>query len=892
MTHKGAGPSLTPEYLGGVPEAFVQTALIAGGIGLWEWHPQSRNFAISPYLETLLGYPTGAFDGTVDAFLAHLLPSDRQRIQGALAEAAETGNEVDLEFRVIDLSGLARWFWGKGRVMRDAEGRTVRVVGTMQEIPASVVTERRMRRQQSALLELLAARRITQLSQGEAFQAITEVSGQSLEAERTSIWLFEEGGGGMRCADLYVRSAGQHTAGVTLSIDAYPAYFRALDRGRSLAASDAQGDPRTAELTQDYLLPAGITSMLEATVRREGKLIGVVCHEHVGPMRSWLLDEQSFAASIADMVAIVLESDERRCLAEALAESEERYRNYVGLSTEGIVRGELREPLDPMWPVEVQLSHLATHGVIAECNGPGAVMLGAVAPSALVGRPFGSVLPVDAFTRLGTKWIESSYRLAEDETEVVFPNGLRVWLLGAVVGVFRDGKVVGLWSAFRDITQRKESVTALEYQANHDSLTGLPNRKWLSERLAKLLVEAAHHGEPVALMMMDLDHFKEINDTLGHFAGDQLLKLIGPRVDPVLEAHGGELARLGGDEFAMVVRQIHDRTAVEALAADVIAALREPFEAGGLRLCIDASIGAAIFPTHGRDASALMRCADIAMYDAKRKRISVAVYSADDDRHSPRRLALAHTLGEAVRTGRIVVHYQPIVSLKERRICGVEALARWQHPEHGLIQPEEFIGLAEMGDQIRQLTLRVLAEAVAQWDRWRQAGFVTSVSVNLSTRVLVDRGLADGTRTLLARCGMPGEHLNFEITESAMLADAERAITTLEDLRAFGVGFSIDDFGIGFSSLSYLKRLPINSLKIDKSFVIGTSSSDHDASIVRSTIRLAHDLGLRVVAEGVETSDALALLQSAGCDEAQGFLIAPPQSGAQLLEWARQGNWG
>jgi EAL domain-containing protein (putative c-di-GMP-specific phosphodiesterase class I) len=197
-----------------------------------------------------------------------------------------------------------------------------------------------------------------------------------------------------------------------------------------------------------------------------------------------------------------------------------------------------------------------------------------------------------------------------------------------------------------------------------------------------------------------------------------------------------------------------------------------------------------------------------------------------------------------------------------------------------------------MGDQIRQLTLRVLAEAVTQWDRWRQAGLVTSVSVNLSTRVLVDRGFADETRTILARNRVPSEHLHFEITESAMLSEADRAIVTLERLHGFGIGFSIDDFGIGFSSLSYLKRLPLHSLKIDKSFVGGMSSSDCDASIVRSITRLAHDLGLRVVAEGVETSEALALVQSMGCDEAQGFFIARPQPGDHLLEWVRQGNWG
>ena len=892
MDQKRAGIHLLPEVPGASLDRSLQTALTAGGVGLWEWHPESRNLAVSPHLESLLGYPSCTFDGTVESFLAHLLPVDRQRVEHAVSAAAEHGHELDLEFRVVDLGGLGRWFWAKGRILHDLAGETPRVVGTMQEIPASVVTERRMRRQQSALLELLATRRITQLPQDEAFRAITEVAGQQLETERTSIWLFEENGEIMHCVSLYRRSLGQHTAGASLAIEAYPAYFRALDTRRALAASDAQRDPSTAELAADYLAPLGITSMLEATVRRDGRLIGVVCHEHVGPLRNWLLDEKGFAASIADVVAIVLEAEDRRRLAHALEESEERYRNYVNLSTEAILRSEFAESLDPAWPVDVQVAHLARCARVAECNSPFAHMMDAASTGELTGRLLESLLRADAFTRVATHWIESNYRLSEHETKIFLPDGSHRWLLGSMVGVFRNGRVAGLWTSFRDVTQRKESIAALEYQANHDSLTGLPNRKWLGERLTVLLSDAARADEALALMMMDLDHFKEINDTLGHFAGDQLLKLIGPRLAPVLEGHGGELARLGGDEFAVVVRPARDAATVEAIATGVIAALREPFAVGSLRLGIDASIGAAMYPTHGQDASALMRCADIAMYEAKRKHLSFALYSAADDRHSPRRLTLAHALGEAIRSGQIVVHYQPILDLKDRRVRGVEALARWLHPEHGLVAPGEFIAVAETGDQIRQLTLSVLAEAVAQWAAWRKGGFLTAMAVNLSTRVLVDRGFAEEARKILARHHMSGEYLQFEITESAMLSDAERAIATVHDLNALGVTFSIDDFGIGFSSLSYLKQLPIHSLKIDKSFVSGMASSDRDASIVRSTIHLAHDLGLRVVAEGVETTETLALLAAMGCDDAQGYLLALPQPGTEMLERVTRGEWG
>ncbi len=892
MDQKLEGFHLSPEPAGGISDHSLQIALTAGGVGLWEWHPESRNLAVSPHLESLLGYPSHTFDGSVESFLGHLLPADRQRLEHAVSAAAEFGNDIDLEFRVIDLTGLNRWFWAKGRALHDQTYEGACVVGTMQEIPASIVTERRMRRQQSALLDLFSTRGITQLPQNDAFRAITEIAGEQLQTERTGIWLLEERSELMRCVSLYHRNLAQHTAGATLKIDAYPAYFRALDRARALAASDAQHDPATAELTADYLAPLGITSMLEATVRRGGKLVGVVCHEHVGPQRNWLLDEQRFAASIADVVAIVLEAEDRRRLAQALEDNEERDRSFVNLSTEAILRGELTEPLDPEWSVEAQVAHVARCARVAECNPPFAQLMAAASTRELVSRPLRSLVHSDAFTRVITRWIESDYRLSEHEIDVFLPDGSQLWLLGSMVGIFRDGKVGGLWTSFRDVTQRKQSFAALEYQANHDSLTGLPNRKWLGDRLTFLLGKAARTGETLALMMMDLDHFKEINDTLGHFAGDQLLKLIGPRLAPVLEPHGGELARLGGDEFAVVVRPTRDGATVEAIATAVIAALGQPFAVGSLRLDIDASIGAAVFPTHGQDASALMRCADIAMYEAKRQHLSMALYNAADNRHSPRRLTLAHALGEAIRSGQIVVHYQPVLDLKERRVRVVEALARWLHPAHGLIAPDEFIPIAETGDQIRQLTLSVLAEAAAQWAVWRKLGFLTCIAVNLSARVLVDRGFAAETRRLLARHDMPCECLHFEMTESAVLSDSERAIATVDALSASGVGFSIDDYGIGFSSLSYLKELPIHSLKIDKSFVRGVASSDRDESIVRSTIHLAHDLGLRAVAEGVETAEMLALVTAMGCDDAQGYWIALPQPGPELLERVTRGQWG
>jgi diguanylate cyclase (GGDEF)-like protein len=680
-------------------------------------------------------------------------------------------------------------------------------------------------------------------------------------------------------------------AGASLEAAAYPAYFRALETGRSVAASDAHRDPRTVELAADYLAPLGIGAMLEAPIRHDGRLVGVVCHEHVGPPRQWLLDERSYAASIADLVTMALDAGERARLTERLGQSEERYRTFVSLSTEGILRVEISPAVPLEAPLEEQVAHIRRHGVVAEANASLARLLGASSPQRLVGRTLESLVRPDAAERILAEWIRAGYRFSEYEIDLVGFDGATLWLLGSMIGVTTDGHLVALWSTWRNITRRKEAVRALEHQARHDPLTGLPNRKWLAERLGAALEVARTTGDSLALMMMDLDHFKEINDSLGHFAGDQLLKLIGPRLEPLLAARGGELARLGGDEFAVILSRCGDAAAAAAVAHEVIASLREPFEVGSLRLGIDASVGASIAPTHGLDASTLMRCADVAMYEAKRKGLHATVYDAALDRYSPRRLALANALGEAVRNGELYVEYQPIARLADRSVAGVEALARWRHPQYGDVAPDEFIPLAEMGDHIRSLTLRVLADAARQWRAWRVRGIDLRIAVNLSTRVLIDQGFVAETRRILESHEVPGAGIAFEITESAMATDPQRALETIGRLHALGIGFSVDDFGIGFSSLSYLKQLPLEALKIDRSFVGGMLANVRDASIVRSTINLAHDLGLRVVAEGVETADALAMIRRLGCDEAQGHLIARPEGGAGIAAWVERGGW-
>jgi len=451
---QSSSSAFSPDVLGGAPEGFVQTALIAGGIGLWEWHLATGDLILSPHLQALLGYSDGAFDGASHTFLHRLLPPDRVRVEAAIGAVAANGNETDLEFRVLDAGGVARWFNARGRLLRDAVGRPARIVGTMQEVPATVVAERRMRRQQAGLLRLLAEDRITQLPVDEAFRRITEVAGRTLEIERTSVWLFDESRAFIRCHNLYRRSLRQHMAGASLEAAAYPAYFRALETGRAVAASDAQRDPRTAELAADYLAPLGIGAMLEAPVRHDGRLAGVVCHEHLGPPRPWLIDEKSYAASIADLVAMALEAGERARLAEQLRRSEERYRTFVSLSTEGILRVDLAPPVALDAPPEEQVAHILRHGAIAEANAALARLLGAPSPQRLIGRSLESLVPPDAAAQILGEWIRAGYRFSEHEIELAGADGGRLRLLGSMIGVTTNGQLAVLWSTWRNITPR------------------------------------------------------------------------------------------------------------------------------------------------------------------------------------------------------------------------------------------------------------------------------------------------------------------------------------------------------------------------------------------------------------------------------------------------------
>ena len=441
--------------------------------------------------------------------------------------------------------------------------------------------------------------------------------------------------------------------------------------------------------------------------------------------------------------------------------------------------------------------------------------------------------------------------------------------------------------AARAMVDLSKSLEVIQHNAYFDRLTDLPNRNLLYDRLQQAILAAQRENQSVALLIMDLDRFKEINNALGHQSGDLLLQQIGPRLKMNLRK-SDTVARLGGDEFAVL---LPSRTCAEhaaQVARKIIKAMEQPFAIAEMSLDVEASIGIALFPGHGTDVDTLIKRADAAMYVAKEIRSGYNVYSAEQDKSSTDRLVLMGELRRAIAQDQLFLLYQPKIDLQTGRISGVEALVRWQHPKHGVIAPDAFIPLAEQTGLITPLTECVLHKALRQCYAWHQAGLEISVAVNLSWRNLQSVELPGQIARMLTTCEVSSGYLELEITESTIMANPERAMEVLADLKNMGLRLSLDDFGTGYSSLAYLKKLPVHEIKIDKSFVMNMHTKADDVAIVHMIIQLGHILGLKVVAEGLEDQESLEKLIALGCDMAQGYYISRPVPAEEITRrWSQ-----
>jgi diguanylate cyclase (GGDEF)-like protein/PAS domain S-box-containing protein len=553
--------------------------------------------------------------------------------------------------------------------------------------------------------------------------------------------------------------------------------------------------------------------------------------------------------------------------AEALAASEERYRRIVETAYEGI------------WVIDAQ-------NITTFVNPRMAEMLGWNVEE-MVGRSVVDFLDADAratFNANRSDRLQGNSR----QREVLFTrkDGSDCWTLLSIRPNFDEaGQYEGSLAMVMDITERRQVQKALEYQALHDSLTGLPNRLLLADRVAEALTSARGAHQQVGVLILDLDHFKEVNETFGLQAGDRLLEQVGPRLQSELGAQD-LVARLSGDEFAVLLTNA-DPMAASIKAACLLKALERPFEVEGQHLELAASIGVAIFPNDGDDVDTLLRHADIALFVAKQGRGAFVRFAPEYEKQGASRLTLMADLRQALHddNDQLFLQFQPLVSLRDRSLAGVEALVRWQHPQRGLVPPLDFVPFAEKTGLVQPLTKWVLASALKQSAAWHRGGHTIPVSVNISMRDLVDPGFPELVSKLLRDAEAEPSWVRLEITESVIMSKPEQAISTLSQLRKLGIRLAVDDFGTGYSSLAYLDRLPVDEIKIDKSFVSAMAGEVSRTNIVRASIELGHSLRLESVAEGVEDASTWAVLAALACDMAQGYFISPPLLAEEVLPW-------
>jgi len=429
----------------------------------------------------------------------------------------------------------------------------------------------------------------------------------------------------------------------------------------------------------------------------------------------------------------------------------------------------------------------------------------------------------------------------------------------------------------------------LEHQALHDELTGLPNRTLFQDRLEQAIKIAQRAGSSFAIVLMDIDRFKEVNDTLGHNAGDLVLIEVGRRLKDTVRI-ADTVARLGGDEYVIILESLSEQY-IESVAEKIRKALDRPFVLDGEVVDISASLGVARFPDHGSDAVTLIRRADMAMYAAKHEHSGFAIYSEAHEHSSRTDLAFKSELRQAIDQNELILYYQPKIDRLTGKVMGIEALVRWQHPKRGFLPPDQFITAAEQTGLMGPLTRWVLTKALTECAQLHQAGIFIGVAVNLSARNLHDRQLPSEIANLLSSTRVDPAYLVLEITETAVMDDPVFALEILDQLDKMGVTLAIDDFGTGYSSLAYLSKLPVDEIKIDKSFVIDMMNDTQASVIVRSIIDLGHNLGLKVVAEGVETQQIWDTLTQWGCDIAQGYYMSRPLPRDQLMHWLKESNW-
>ena len=887
-------------------EHLLQRALAAGGVGLWDYDPVTDMLDLSHHVVTFKTLTPGRYQGPASEFIKYLPPKDASRVRALLDQCRSGIAHVEIEYRVLPRESDVIWLAAIGERNVQPSG-VVRYVGTLHNVTDAHLRKQRIARYHDTLFLLARDALVSDSTNFElAAPYVITHAGIALNVERASLWQLSDGEDvTLICRALYddrfepalqvppsASNAAYYPPGGTLHQRDYPTYFAAVTEQRALVANDALRSVALRELRNNYLPQTGVRALLDVPVFSRGKLWGIVCFEACDAPRVFDTDAQSFASSAVDLISLALEASQRTSSERELASANARQHAFAEAAVDPIWWVDIDPPIDVSLPVEEQLRLVRERGRISDANTSFAMGYGKTV------EMLRDALVADVMPELfkGTSlrdWINRGYQLVDRElTQRSAESDQASWLSLSILGVIDNGKLTRFWGARRNITDRKRYQNALEHLAFRDPLTGLLNRQRLVSEVSETLSLLARQTipPPCALLLLDLNQFKDVNDMLGHSAGDEVLRQMRHRLDAALADTDAIAARLGGDEFGIFARGVGTADAAMALGELITNAMAEPFNLLGAKFHISASIGAAIFPAHGSNFSTLSRAADEAMYQAKHSGGGVQLFGSSTIVFEQQKLGLLAQLPGAIKAGQLRLDFQPIIHCASKKTVRMEALVRWQHPEHGRLEAKDFIHKAEMSDSIRVLTRWVIDTAFKSTCEWQAYAPGVGVSINISPRLLGDSGIVSHLKQRALEYGVPPRLVDLEITETSMIHNPERAATVLAQCRALGFSIVMDDYGVGFCSLSYLRRLPLRGLKIDHSFVTQMTKSAEDSIVVQSTIALAHNLGLTVVAEGVEDAATLTQLNSYGCDFAQGYGVSQPLSGAAATAWLKQAS--
>jgi len=668
--------------------------------------------------------------------------------------------------------------------------------------------------------------------------------------------------------DLFESDSRRHSNGAELVVADYPSYFRALKADGIVVANDAHRHSATKVFSAILLTPLGIGAVLHAAVRHAGEIAGAVCFGHVGSSRRWTEDEQRFAVSVAALVSNLLELGEHKHLRQALTENNELLENIF-------------ENTSVMFAyLDLDFNFVRVNRAYAADDGR--------EPEFYVGKNHFALYPDAENEKIFRRVAATGEPYVARAKQFVFTDqperGVTYWDF-TVTPARREGRIAGVVLLLYDVTEFIEAQERMQYLAYYDVLTDLPNRALFSDRLGHALARSSRSKRCLGVLFLDLDRFNIINDSLGHETGDALLKAFAKRLRECLR-ESDTVAHISGDEFAVALEELATAEDASRVARKIIDALVLPIVCEEREFFVTASIGISIYPTDGTDAASLMRYADAAMYKAKEADGNTyRFYAAEMGQRTAERLRYELSLRHALEREEFALHFQPIVSLATGRVAAVEALLRWRHPELGLVSPSEFIPLLEETGMIIPVGEWVLRQACIQTRAWQETGGgPVRVAVNLSPRQFSAPNLVNQLVNALTESGLAPNLVELEITEGMLMQPSPLIHDAFCGVRDLGCRMAIDDFGTGYSSLSYIRRFPVGTLKIDRSFVSDVTSDNDDAAIVRTIIAMAHNLKMEVVAEGVETQEQLDFLRANGCELVQGYLLARPAPAENILD--------